>query len=288
MDSTDLRIFSAVARFGGMSRAADHLNTVQSNVTARIRLLEDQLGLPLFHRHSRGATLTQAGERLLPYAEQIQHLIDDATKALKDTGRPTGSLTLGSLETTASLRLSHHLADFAATYPDVDLILRTGTTCELVQSVLDRTVEGAFVCGPVDHPALVQTMAFREELALLTAPCIKSPDELHNPKLVVLRSGCSYRERLEALLRRRGIQAVRLLEFGTLDAILACVAAGIGVTLLPHSLVPAGARITIHALPPADAQVETLFIRRRDSFVSTAMNAFIGMTCPAPARAAAE
>lgn len=290
MDSTDLRVFAAVARLGGMSRAAEHLHTVQSNVTARVRMLEDELGTPLFNRHSRGVTLTPAAERLLPYAERIQHLLDDASKALKDSGRPAGTLTIGSLETTAALRLSRHLADFAATYPDVDLILRTGTTCELIQAVLDRRVEGAFVCGPVDHPALHQTVAFQEELALVTAPAIRSLDHVLTPKLVVLRAGCSYRDRLEDLLRRRGIHPTRLLEFGTLDAMLACVAAGIGITLLPAALVPPGSPIAIHALPPQDALVDTIFIRLRDTFVTSAMTAFIGLACPPPAvaQAAAE
>jgi len=66
MDASDLRIFEAVARLGGMNRAAAALNTVQSNVTARIRALEEQLGVQLFRRTSRGVSLTAAGERLLP------------------------------------------------------------------------------------------------------------------------------------------------------------------------------------------------------------------------------
>ncbi len=66
MDVTDLKTFEAVARLGGMNRAAAELHTVQSNVTARIRALEQELGSPLFQRHSRGVALTPAGRRLLP------------------------------------------------------------------------------------------------------------------------------------------------------------------------------------------------------------------------------
>lgn len=68
MDAADLKIFESVARMGGMNRAAAELKTVQSNATARIRLLENELGAPLFHRHHRGVALTDAGRRLLPYA----------------------------------------------------------------------------------------------------------------------------------------------------------------------------------------------------------------------------
>src|SRR5215468_6363127 len=105
MDAGDLRVFEAVARLGGMNRAAGELNTVQSNVTARIRQLEAELGLQLFERHSRGVALTAGGRRLLPYAARIAELLVDARRAVADDGKPKGSLALGSLETTAGLRL---------------------------------------------------------------------------------------------------------------------------------------------------------------------------------------
>ncbi len=88
MDAGDLRVFEAVARLGGMNRAASELNTVQSNVTARIRQLEEQLGAALFQRHSRGVVLTPAGRRLLPYAAQVGRLLEDARRA-SPSRRPT-------------------------------------------------------------------------------------------------------------------------------------------------------------------------------------------------------
>jgi DNA-binding transcriptional LysR family regulator len=293
MDAADLRVFEAVARLGGMNRAADELNTVQSNVTAHIRLLEDELGTPLFRRHSRGATLTEAGRRLLPYAIRIEHLIEDARRTVMDDGNPKGSLTIGSLETTAALRLSAHLSSYVAAYPEVDLALRTGTTSELVSDVLEHRLEGAFVCGPVDHPDLAQRLAFREELAILTPPTVRSLGGLLGEgqvKIVVLRAGCSYRQRLEDLLAQRGIVSVRLLEFGTIEAIIGCVAAGLGVTLLPKSLIGAvtrDQRVAIHDLPEKEALVDTIFIRRRDAFLSSALTAFLQSVCGPSARAIA-
>ena len=102
MDIADLKVFEAVAKTGGMNRAAADLHTVQSNVTARIRALEDELGTPLFERHSRGVTLTASGERLLPYARRVAWLLADAIRAARDDGQPRGPLTIGSLETTAA------------------------------------------------------------------------------------------------------------------------------------------------------------------------------------------
>jgi DNA-binding transcriptional LysR family regulator len=285
MDVADLKVFEAVARLGGMNRAAAELNTVQSNITARIKALEDDIGCLLFERRPRGVALTAAGRRLMPYAVRAMRLIADARCAARDDGSPRGLLTIGSLETTAALRLTPLLAGYAANYRQVDLVLRTGTTHELVAATLEQRCDGAFVCGPVGQPELHEEIMFREELSLLAAPGVASLDEaLGGPfgtgevQAVVLRAGCSYRQRLETLLARRGITVRRHLEFGTLEAIFGCVAAGLGITLLPRALLGpiwAADRVSVHSLPSAEARVETVFIRRRDGFTSSALKAFL-------------
>jgi DNA-binding transcriptional LysR family regulator len=284
MDAGDLRVFEAVARLGGMNRAAAELNTVQSNVTARVKALEEELEQKLFERHSRGVTPTAAGRRLLPYAQRVAQLLDEAKRATMDDGKPKGTLAIGSLETTAALRLSPLLTQFAEAYPAVDLMLRTGTTAELIEAVLQRQVEGAFVCGPVDHPDLQETTIFREELVVLSSPAFRTLEEVlarRDLKIVVLRLGCSYRQRLEEVLTRRGVVGLRKMEFGTLESIVACVAAGLGITLLPRSLIGPvwrDGRMAIHALPAAESRVETQFIRRRDALAASALTAFLDLT----------
>ncbi|HET6237176.1 MAG TPA: LysR substrate-binding domain-containing protein [Acetobacteraceae bacterium] len=290
MDIAELKVFEAVARTGGMNRAATELHTVQSNVTARIRALETELGCPLFERHSRGVALTAAGQRLLPYARRLAWLLADAARATRDDGLPGGPLTIGSLETTAALRLSPLIASYAAACPEVDLALRPGTTTELIEAVLDRRLEGAFVCGPVAHPSLVERVMFEEELAILAAPGLASIEAATQggiARIVVLRAGCSYRQRLEALLARRGIAVPRLLEFGTLEAIFGCVAAGLGITLLPRALVGPvwqSGRVSLHQLPPAEALVTTVFIHRREAYLSSALCAFLNHVRAEPPR----
>ena len=281
MDASDLRIFEAVARLGSMSRASEALNTVQSNVTSRIRALEEELGIELFHRTNRGVSPTPAGQRLLPYAAGVASLLAEARRAAIDEGSPAGPLVVGSLETTAAMWLSPVLASYTASWPDVDLTLRTGTTCELVEKVLKRELDGAFVCGPVDHQALDESVLFREELVILTAPGTTDLDTglaKPNLKVIVLRAGCSYRLVLEAALARRGIVGFRLLEFGTLESIFNCVSAGLGLTLLPKRLVGAvwpADRVAVHRLENDQGLVDTVFIRRRDTSPSSALMAFL-------------
>jgi DNA-binding transcriptional LysR family regulator len=200
---------------------------------------------------------------------------------------------IGSLETTAALRLSPVLTEFATAYPAVDFTLRTGTSRELIDQVLDHTLEGAYVCGPVNHPDLLVEPFVREELVLLTAPSVANFDTLAATpelKIIVLRIGCSYRLHLEALLARRGIVGVRCLEFGTLEAIFSCVSAGLGVTLLPKALLGSvwdHRRVGTHTLPNAEKWVDTVFIRHREAYASSALRAFLDLAKPATARAAA-
>lgn len=280
MDVADLKAFEAVARHGSMNRAAVELHTVQSSVTARIRSLEREVGVALFQRHVRGVSMTPAGQRMLPYAARIAKLVADARVAAMDDGPPRGSLVLGTMETAAALRLSPIVSNFARMYPQVRLSLTTGTSRSLAVDVAECRLDGAFIAGPLDHPELHSETIFREELVLVTPRSIFSLESLTSIphlKTIVFRVGCSYRHQLDALLLERGI-LVTALEFGSLDAIIACVAAGIGITLLPRGVVAVAAQqdiVAIHEISPEKAGVETLFIRRHDAYISSAMRAFV-------------
>jgi DNA-binding transcriptional LysR family regulator len=281
MDASDLRVFEAVARLGSMNRAAQELNTVQSNITARIRNLELELGVQLFQRRAHGIELTPAGRRMLPFPSKMSKLIAEAKAAARDDGTPNGELKIGTMETTAALRLPAVLARFARAFPMVRLVVTTGTTCGLVTDVIESRLDSAFVAGPIEHPELERTPVFREELVLVTPRSVRAIEDLaaiQNLQTIVFRIGCSYRQRLESCLSTRGIVVAHPLEFGSIDAILGCIAAGVGISLLPKGVVVSAwreGRVAIHELPPEEAIVDTVFIRRRDAYLSSAVSAFL-------------
>ena len=204
---------------------------MQSKVTARVQALEEEIGVALFERHSRGVTLTAAGKRLLPFAERLASITKEAILAARDDGVPKGPLAIDSMETTAAARLPPMLAGFHQDYPLVDLSLQTAPTAALVQSVLDGRLDGAFVAGPIEHPDLVATRAFSEELVLITASRWKSFSALQQAKratgltIPVFRTGCTYRQKLEQILNEMGWPCGSRLEMGTLVGIIGCVAA---------------------------------------------------------------
>ncbi|MDB6048002.1 MAG: transcriptional regulator [Pseudomonas sp.] len=281
LDVIDLKVVEAVARHGSMNKAAVELNTVQSNVSSRIRALEDQLGVPLFQRSAKGVQLTPAGRRLLPYAARLSRLLSDASAAARDDGKPSGLMEIGTLETTLALRLPLLIARFAKAYPDVRPLVRTGTTSSLIRDVIDCKLEGAFAAGPVTHPELQTETVFHEELVLVTSPAVRTVDAISgilHLKTVVFRAGCSYRQRLDSFLASQGLLAQEPLEFGSIEAIIACVSAGVGVTLLPRGVVVNARQsglICVHEIPAAFSHVETVFVRRIDGHLSSALATFL-------------
>ena len=291
MNSTDLMFFAAVAEAGGINRATAILNTVQSNVTARIRALERALHTPLFYRGRRGVTLTRAGERLLPYAIQVARLLADAEQAVLSDETPRGPLRLGAMETTAALRLPRLLTAYASLYPEVDIKLELGPTEALVASVLDRRIEAAFVSGPISHGDLATIAVLEEELVLVASTKVRSYEEVlallaskREACVLVFRTGCSYRLRLEGFLTAHGLVHVRRMDFGTLDGIVGCVEAGMGVSLLPRVVaapLQQGGRLSVYALPAGAGRAQTLLVHRRDSLLTAAFERFLEHTCAA-------
>lgn len=280
VDSTALATFLAVARHGSVTAAAMELHTVQSNVTARVRQLEGELGVELFARHSRGMTLTAAGSLLQGYALRLTALEAEARAAVCDDGAVRGTLRVGSMETTAALRLPEVLSRFHRTYPDVQLDVRTGPTAELLEHLLAGRLDCALVAGPVDHPGLTARAVFLEELVLVFARDSAGVNQrLANGGLtaIVFRQGCSYRQRLEAQFSGRGWLPFRRLEFGTVEGILGCVSADVGVCMLPRSVVERNANremLRLESFAPEPLLVETMLVRPSGSHVTAALRAF--------------
>jgi LysR family transcriptional regulator, cell division regulator len=280
MDLGALRIFAAVAEEGSISKAARRLDYVQSNVTARIQHLEDDLHTPLFYRRQRGMVLTPAGRTLLGYAESLLHLAEEARRAVQDEGACHGSLVLGAMETTAAVRLPPILARFHQAWPEVELNLVTGPSAELIDRVLSYRIDGAFVGGAVQHTEIEQEPVFAEELVLVTDRQVTDPARMSQRTMLVFRQGCTYRARLDQILRAYGLLPRKIMEFGTVEAILGCVAAGMGVTLFPRFVLarsPYRAALRIHPLPATLAQVPTMFIQRRNGLRTRAMAAFLDL-----------
>jgi len=271
-----LEIFQMVAERGTITKAAKALNYVQSNVTARIRKLETELNTPLFNRHPRGMSLTPEGKKLIVYSDKILSLTNEMKKVLPSTEEPSGKLEIGSVETV--IKLPYILSAYNKRYSNVDLSLFTGVTDKLQEEVLNHHLDGAFVTENGEHPDLISRNVFQEELVLISDVKSTSLDELIDKPVLCFSKGCGYRARLEAWFEDQNITPAKVMEFGTLETILSSVSIGLGVTFIPKSAVThleKKGHIQFHYLPDKYSKINTVFIRRKDSYLTPTIERFI-------------
>ena len=268
MDLAGLEIFRAVAAEGGITKAAAKLHRVPSNVTTRVKQLEERLGMALFLRHRRRLVLSPEGRLLLAYADRLLRLSSEAEAALRH-GQPRGVFRLGTLESTAATRLPPVVARYHRRYPDVRIELVTGTTGALLAKVVAHELEAAFVAEPFAGDDLDVLPVFREKLVLITPKGfgkVRSAKDVGRATVIAFATGCSYRRRLEAWFDRAGVAPERVMEFGSYHAIVACVAAGTGIAIVPRAVIRAvlGVEsVAICALPSAVAETRTCLVSRR-------------------------
>jgi DNA-binding transcriptional LysR family regulator len=251
---------------------------VQSNVTARIRQLESELNTPLFYRQSRGVALTSAGSNLLKYADQITHLLEEAVKSTRYSEEPSGPLRIGSLETTAAVHLPGIMLDYHKQYPEVKLSLVTGHSSKMVDSLLNYELDASFISGPIEHPELEAICAFREELVLVSEPTDEDLEEVLERPFLFFGVGCAHRERLEQWLREEKVTPLNIMEFGTLEAIIGGVAAGLGVSLLTRSSVrewEKAGKVQCFPIPERYSKSSIYFAYRKNIFRTSAFNRFV-------------
>lgn len=239
MELSDLKIFIEVVLQGSITKAANRLGYVQSNITARIQLLEHEMSTKLFHRHPRGVSPTTAGKTLFGYAEKIVILVDEAKKNIQDAPLPEGKLTVGIAQT---ISLAYHAAivkHILDRYPSVNVSVVVKHSNDLIAAVANNLLDFALVTGPVHHLDLLEVPVAKEEVVLVSHAKEKINDlsELATHTVLLHESPCAFRKTLESFLTAAQINPPKILEYGTPESLLNGVLEGVGVSLLPFSAV---------------------------------------------------
>jgi DNA-binding transcriptional LysR family regulator len=267
MDFVDLQVFKTVVDEGGIIKAARKLHRVPSSVTTRIKQLEASMGVTLFHRDRQRLHLSATGELLLDYANRLIKLSDEA-RSVVSGDKPKGVLKLGALESTTASRLPRILADFHRRYPEVRLELTTGTNDALVNQVADRRLDAAFTAEAPALRALEHHPVFPERLIVISHldhPPIRRARDIEDASVIAFPEGCAYRRVLQRWLGRDRLATSRVLELNSYHAIVACVASGTGIALVPESVLDTmpSTHVLRHALPKAQTLITTPLVWRR-------------------------
>jgi len=278
MEISDLQVFKQVADSGGITHAAKVLNRVPSNITARIQKLEEELEKPLFIREKNRLYISSAGQELLNYANQILTLANQAKQSLQGT-QPSGTLRIGYMDAVAATRVVRPLKYFHEAYPEVTLHVNSAPTGLLIEQVIASDLDLALVADPEADSRLCIEPIFEEELVVVSCSqhgVIHHPRDLqNNPTVLGFNHKCAYRNRLTRWLAH-GQCIAKVIEINSYHAMLSCVAAGMGIAMVPRALLndyPFIDSIQCHTLPKAWSHSTTALIWRKD-YESPAMSAF--------------
>jgi DNA-binding transcriptional LysR family regulator len=238
-----LKTFLAVARSRNITRAAEQIHLAQSSVSDQIQSLEVDLDTSLFRRSKLGLELTPAGEALKPYAEEILALADEARAMIQAAaGHTAGSVTIGALETVASVKLPGWLSDFRSHYPDINLRLKVAGSGALLRDLKDGEIDAAFCFDRGDLDERLAKRTISAELLVLVAPSgeRRAPAKidlvaLAAARFVTTEVGCIYRHLFDEAFAEAGLAAPKIAaEVGSIGAIAGLVAAGAGLGLVPR------------------------------------------------------
>jgi DNA-binding transcriptional LysR family regulator len=281
MDLASLAVFRTVAKEQSITRAAELLGRVPSNVTTRIQQLEAEIGVPLFQRDRKRMTLTREGVTYLDYVDRILNLADEAQQIVNPAG-PAGVLRLGSMESTAASRLPVPLARFNEKWPDVTLDISTGPTLQLVDALLAHRLDCALIAVPAEtwwlsKQELDRVPVFREELVLLLPPGhpeVNGPDDIRPRSVAAFAPGCTFRMLVDEWLAgtEPAVRPFSFHEVRSYHAMFACTAAGSCFSVMPRSvieLMPRSAPVVEKPLMKVDT-----FLACRPGFATPAFTAF--------------
>ena len=288
MEVPKLNYFLAAAQTLNFRRAAEMCNVAQPVLSRQIATLETELGVELFSRVKKRVRLTEAGQEFVVFAQQAIEKLQQGQQAMSELkSGERGLVLVGSIEGYGTEALPRLFAGFRKHHPDIRLQLTIRGTDELLQLVEQQELDFALVGMTFDQgkppETLVVQSVFRDQLHVLVHPehpLAQNPGEplrleqLEGEPLVLLREGFVARRVIERVFAQRGMVVQPVAEVDMMEGVLAFVRSGVGVTLVPPSMIRASQRREVVALPIADLKEDFVFavVQHRFRALSPATN----------------
>lgn len=285
MEMTYLHTFRAVVKWGSYTRAAEELGYAQSSVTAQMQKLEEAYGAVLFERFGRSMRLTIAGETLLPYADQIVKLFAESKESV--SGKPSGTMTIGTANTLAAYFLPPYLQAYKRAYPDINITLNPEEP-SIAESIRNGDLDFGFLFDvPGDDPEIERLLLREELLSIVTPPGHRlagreyvTAADLDKETLILTEENCTYRNMLLNAMKAQGISYRIAYEFANMEAIKQCVAYGLGIALMPYIAVAdeaARGQVSAVRFTPPGRPFYTQLIYAKKKWLPKAFTDFIGL-----------
>lgn len=247
-----------VREAGSFTRAAERLYVSQPAVTNAIRGLEEELGIQLFDRSQKLATLTAEGRIFASHVEKIMHGITTTVEEIHALKNLTnGVLTLGLTPLGGMRSIVRQIRAYHLAFPDIQITLREEDTGCLLQSLLEDKIDLAIFASPVSNPALSSLELATEELVV----CCSRRHPLHrrntlaltdlaDEQLILLPKNCLYRQNIIDAFEQAADLPRILFEAQSVQTIKSLVATDCGISILPESLVENDSELAMIPLEP--------------------------------------
>ncbi len=286
MEIRQLKSFMAVARMLSFNRAARALNYAQSSISAQIRALEDDVGVRLFDRVGRKIFLTEAGERLVKFAEKMVALEEETRSDLKDENTPQGELTVRVPESLAVYRFPAVIEEFVSKHPGVRLNFTPCTHDGLQQDLRKGVTDLGFLLAESISAADLEVEALGfERIVTVAAPShslarkrVVRVEDLSDHTILLTGVDCSYRRVFERMLAEDGVHSGNRIELNSVAFLKQCAVQGIGITVLPEMAVRAEmkAKALVPVRWPAGVfEVAVLMVWYKERWISPKQRAFM-------------
>jgi DNA-binding transcriptional LysR family regulator len=245
VDLYKLQTFVTVATFLNFNQAARALNCTQSTVSARVHALEDEVGVPLFHRAKKRVVLTEAGEKLLEYARKLLAIEKEALADINGERNPSGRLTLRIPEAFAATYLPTMLEEFRRSFPKVLFDVSSCATHNLEHELQIGSVDLAFLFAEsLPSTILKSERILKAALAIVTHPGDPlarrgeiDARHLSSRAIFLPKAGCAYGVPFQQILAADVSEPLMVHEFTSIETIKRCVMQGAGLSVLPKCVV---------------------------------------------------
>ncbi|HWB85316.1 MAG TPA: LysR family transcriptional regulator [Bryobacteraceae bacterium] len=260
MDLHQLRVFQAAVKTGGFTRASEHLCLSQSTVSQHIKQLEQELGCPLFLRAGKRVMVSEAGSLLLQHADKILRDLNNAEMSVRELGATQrGTVRLGAGATTLTYRLPQVLASYNRRFPEIELVVLSGTTEFLLNAVRTQSVDLAVVMSQEKQPGVTLTPLGPEELTVvvngehpLARKRLLQPQDLTGLRFILYEKRTAMQALIDNFFKELQIEPRVIMEMENIEVIKSLVRSGLGASILPVCAVDG---------PPRDSQLRTLRVK---------------------------
>lgn len=285
-----IKTFLEVARQGNFTRAAEVLSLTQPAVTLQIKSLEQELGASLFDRSGQKITLSEAGRLLLPHAEAVHKIAEQARDEIATLGgEHTGQLTIGASTSIAQYVVPQLVGRFAQKHKKVQFKLLSGNTEQIADMVEAEEVDLGLVEGVVTRRNIKLELLCEDEIVLIVpvddswhgaANDVWTLEQLKSAPLILREAGSGTRSTIERALKDAGVSLAELnilMEMDSTEAIKAAVASGLGVSLVSQTAIAKELQLQLLATAPMDIGAikrSFQFVLPRDKQLSAMSMAF--------------